>query len=406
VNTVPGPQTATAGVAKAIAGLSVADPDDADNGVAGDETVHVALSVGHGALTLGTNSGLTFGDSDGTDGTLAFDGSLASVNAALASLSYTANGAYSGPDALTITTSDLGHFGTGGPLSDTDTVGITVLTANHAPVANGDTIIVSTNTGFTMPAAWLLANDTDADSDPLSITAATVTNANGWTITPITSGGVVTGFTIGSPGNTSTTATLDYTLSDGHTTTTGHVNLLTTAVKPTGGSETIDLTGQTYNFSYVDMQNGNDTADGTTAVGSTSGDVLIGNNGNDSLAGNTGDDTLTGGTGGDTLSGGAGSDLFVYGGLSDSPTSGRDRIVDFTHGVDKIDVSAIDPNSSVGGDQAFTFNGTTPTARGIWFVESGGDTTVNFDTTGDTTADMQIVLTGVGKGLTASDFVL
>jgi hypothetical protein len=31
---------------------------------------------------------------------------------------------------------------------------------------------------------------------------------------------------------------------------------------------------------------------------------------------------------------------------------------------------------------------------------------VNFDTTGDTTADMQIVLTGVGKGLTASDFVL
>jgi Ca2+-binding RTX toxin-like protein len=284
-------------------------------------------------------------------------------------------------------------------------VGITVLAANHAPVANGDTIIVSTNTGFTMPAGWLLANDTDSDGDALSITSATVTNANGWSITPLSSGGVVTGFAISSVGNTSNTATLDYTLSDGHTTTTGHVNLVTTAVKPTGGADTIDLTGQTYNFSYIDMQNGTDTASGTTAVGSTSGDVLIGNNGGDSLAGNTGDDSLTGGPGADTLSGGAGADLFVYTDTGESPTSGRDRIVDFTHG-DKIDVSGIDPNSGLAGDQAFTFNGGTATARGIWITETSTDTIVNFDTDGNTTADMQIVLTGVGKGLTGTDFIL
>ena len=45
-------------------------------------------------------------------------------------------------------------------------------------------------------------------------------------------------------------------------------------------------------------------------------------------------------------------------------------------------------------------------ANSVTFSESGGDTIVHIDNTGDTTADMTIVLTGTGLGLTASDFIL
>ncbi|MFC3071032.1 beta strand repeat-containing protein [Phenylobacterium soli] len=407
VNTVPSAQTVTAGSAAAISGLSVADVDDADNAIAGDETVQVSLAVGHGALNLSTTTGLT-GDTDGSDGQLAITGTLAQVNAALASLSYTANSAYAGADTLSVTTSDLGHFGTGGAQSDSDTVALTVLSGNHAPVANNDAIIVSTNTGFTMPVGWLLANDTDADADTLAVTAANVTAANGWTISPVTSGGVVTGFTVNSPGTNSTTATLDYTLSDGHTTTTGHVTLTTTDTKITGGADTVDLHAQTYDFSYIDANQGNDAETGSTVV--PAGDVLLGNSGDDNLAGNSGSDTLNGGTGADTLNGGSGADLFVYGATGESQVPGRntstDVISDFTHGVDRIDLSAIDADTGLAGNQAFAFAGATPTAHAIWWTETGGNTLVLADVNGDTTADMEIILTGVGKGLTAADFVL
>ena len=45
-------------------------------------------------------------------------------------------------------------------------------------------------------------------------------------------------------------------------------------------------------------------------------------------------------------------------------------------------------------------------ANGLTWFESGGDTILQLDVNGDTTADMTIVLKGTGLGLGAADFNL
>ncbi|WP_292442532.1 VCBS domain-containing protein [Mesorhizobium sp.] len=158
-----------------------------------------------------------------------------------------------------------------------------------------------------------------------------------------------------------------------------------------------------------DVLYGNGGAD--SIFGLAGNDTLFGQGGNDTLSGGDGNDRLVGGVGADTLTGGLGSDTFYYGtAVSDSaPGAGNfDTITDFVHGVDKIDLSSIDANTGSGGDQAFLFGGsnTATVANSITWSEVGGNTVVHVDVNGNTSADLQITLTGVGLGLTASDFVL
>ena len=147
-------------------------------------------------------------------------------------------------------------------------------------------------------------------------------------------------------------------------------------------------------------------------------DRLDGNVGNDRLAGGFGDDTLVGGTGRDVLSGGAGrdtlaggadADRFVFAsGDSGSRTSTADRIADFSAlQRDRIDVSAIDANTSVDGNQAFTFIGTAAfTAAGqVRELMIAGKHFIALDWTGDQVADMMIRVDGV-MALNTSDFLL
>ncbi len=87
----------------------------------------------------------------------------------------------------------------------------------------------------------------------------------------------------------------------------------------------------------------------------------------------------------------------------------RDVITDFTPGQDKIDLSAIDANTSLSGNQEFTFlaaNGASFTGKAgelAWRTESG-KTIIQADTNGDKWADLEIELTGA-KTLKASDFI-
>jgi serralysin len=90
------------------------------------------------------------------------------------------------------------------------------------------------------------------------------------------------------------------------------------------------------------------------AVGGSARDYLVGNDVDNVLKGNGGDDVLNGLGGDDQLWGGAGADTFVF-----FDNSGKDVIRDFLSGTDKIDLSEIDANSDLDGDQAFAFIGSS-----------------------------------------------
>ncbi|MEP6911708.1 MAG: Ig-like domain-containing protein, partial [bacterium] len=129
VNIVPGNQNGTLNgtlVFSTANGnrISISDID------AGSDPVQVTLTATDGTLTLSTTSGLTFSVGDGAgDAVMTFTGSIANINAALDGMS----NLVFGTGTITITTNDLGHNGIGGPLSDTDTIQVTV-TDNEAPL--------------------------------------------------------------------------------------------------------------------------------------------------------------------------------------------------------------------------------------------------------------------------------
>lgn len=111
--TVPGAQSATSNVAKAISGTSIADADG--------NTQTVTLTVSHGTMTLASTTGLSFSVGDGTaDATMTFSGSVANINTAIATITYTSTTNYEGADSLVISTDD----GAGG--TDSDSIAITV----------------------------------------------------------------------------------------------------------------------------------------------------------------------------------------------------------------------------------------------------------------------------------------
>jgi len=140
-------------------------------------------------------------------------------------------------------------------------------------------------------------------------------------------------------------------------------------------------------------------------------DTLIGGWGRDTLLGGLGDDIMDGGGGQDRLIGGAGNDIFVFSATSDSSAfsafSLPDVITDFEPGFDQIDLSAID--AVLGGvNDAFLWGGNTvaTVAHSVTWFDDGPNTIIRIDNTGDAVADMQIVLTGTGLGLLATDFIL
>lgn len=137
-------------------------------------------------------------------------------------------------------------------------------------------------------------------------------------------------------------------------------------------------------------------------------DLLTGANGRDTIVGGSGADTIVGGAGVDLLSGGQGKDVFVFTARGHSSWTASDRIMDFKHGTDDIDLSAIDANSRRTGNNAFTFIGTKDfnhRAGELAYDHVGNKTIILGDTNGNGIADLRIVLDGHLK-LTAGDFIL
>ncbi|MCW5734877.1 MAG: family 16 glycosylhydrolase [Enhydrobacter sp.] len=130
---------------------------------------------------------------------------------------------------------------------------------------------------------------------------------------------------------------------------------------------------------------------------------LIGGAGDDVLRGGAQSDRLTGGLGQDDLFGGLGNDRFVFGDAAESTVAAADWIRDWNAG-DRIDLSAIDADSGVAGEQAFIYISAAAfsgTAGELQVTNNGTDTVVRADLDGNGSADFAVKLTGMhalGKG--------
>ncbi|PSJ17091.1 calcium-binding protein, partial [Nitrosomonas supralitoralis] len=169
--------------------------------------------------------------------------------------------------------------------------------------------------------------------------------------------------------------------------------------------------GLTSNLEHLTLT-GSDDINGTgnnrrnIVTGNDGDNTLTGNGGPDTLSGGLGNDTLIGGGAKDTLTGGGGNDTFLYQApVFHSNGGSRDTIMDFVSGVDTIDLSAIDANRTVGGNNAFVFIGATAfsSAGQVRYVPATGLLEANVNA--GLAADFQISLLGVPT-LVATDIVL
>ncbi len=155
---------------------------------------------------------------------------------------------------------------------------------------------------------------------------------------------------------------------------------------------------------------------GTTAIngiGNTLNNALTGNAATNILNAGRGNDTLLGGLGKDTLTGGPDADRFKFNAVAETGITAitRDIIVDFNRSQgDKIDLSAIDANTAVLGNNAFSaitvggsFSGVFTTPGKLYFDQAAHVVYGNNDA--DSAADFAIQLNGVSN-LAATDFVL
>lgn len=169
-------------------------------------------------------------------------------------------------------------------------------------------------------------------------------------------------------------------------------------------SNTNEAAGDRYNS--IENLTGSGFSDVLT--GNLLNNTLSGQAGNDTLMGGAGDDKLYGGEGADQLLGGAGADRFIF----KAPTESRnafDTILDFLPGEgDRIDLSAIDANTAIAGNQAFTFlktSGFTGAAGELRYYKGTSDTYIYGDVNGDMITDIKIRLDGA-VALTKDYFIL
>ncbi|BAY07756.1 SdiA-regulated domain-containing protein [Calothrix sp. NIES-2098] len=308
---------------------------------------------------------------------------------------------------------------------------LSVTDVNEAPVANNDSATTSDIKPVTIN---VLANDSDPDSDPLSISS--FTNPNGGTVVKNQDNTFTYTPDIGFSGSDS----FAYTASDGKGgTDTATVNLTVNRIS-TGifgtlnqdnltGTNQKDLIGGLAGDDSLKGGNGEDTIYGGLGNDSLNGengnDILYGNDGNDSLDGGNGNDTLYGDSGNDTLIGGNGDDLLVGGKGSDFLTgsNGSDRfyltgkstgefdtITDFVHGVDSIVISKSEFGlSQLPGvlNSSLFWSGTSANTPSNRFIYNSSTGNLFFDADGiGSTTQIQIAQLTNRAMLTSSDITV
>lgn len=152
---------------------------------------------------------------------------------------------------------------------------------------------------------------------------------------------------------------------------------------------------------------------GDDMIGNAADNLLLGFGGDDRISGGAGDDTLVGGRGDDRLHGGAGADRLIGGpggdvfqllAASDSPPLAPDVIVDFSLADgDRIDLSAIEADTTRPGEDTFVFGAGNWHGR-LWTEEGpGGATLVRGNTDGDARPEFELVVLDGATPATAYD---
>ena len=180
---------------------------------------------------------------------------------------------------------------------------------------------------------------------------------------------------------------------------------------PGGGFDTV-LTTVSYTLPALAAVEELRNATGTTGLGLFGNgfvQTITGSAGNDSLFGGGGGDVLVGNGGTDNLTGGLGADRFRFLLPGDSAVgAGRDSVIGFVAAEgDRIDLSAMDANTLLAGDQGFIFRGAAAFtgARGeIRLVPAGADVIVQ-GTIAGTVPAFEIRVAGLAS-LVAGDFTL
>ncbi|MEG0009603.1 MAG: type I secretion C-terminal target domain-containing protein, partial [Aeromonas sp.] len=317
VNQAPDTMQVKEDGALSLSGISVKDVD------AGSAPMSMVLRVEHGVLTLLGAAGAVNVQGAGTN-EITLVGSLADLNALInGQLHYEPAKDFWGQDNLTITTSDQGNTGTGGALTDTSTVGITVTAEADDPQLS-----LGAHDIHALQGAWV----------PLNLSASVVNPAPGELSVRIQNLGgaqVVNehGQSVGHADGSDWLLPMDQSVPLYLSGLTAGDHTLTLSAESSAGGITVGSTPETLN---IHSQSGN------TLTGTDSADWLFGSSGDDRILGGLGDDVLRGGQGNDTLTGGGGSDLFVWG-SGDEGSAGQpalDTITDFnpTQG-DKLDLA-------------------------------------------------------------------
>jgi Ca2+-binding RTX toxin-like protein/Mg-chelatase subunit ChlD len=284
VNTVPGAQSTNEDTPKPITGLSIADVD------AGSGSMTVTLSVTNGTLSV---SGGTAAIAGSGTSTVTLTGTLAQINATLSAVNgvtYVPSANFNGAATLTMVTNDGGNTGSGGALSDADTVAITVNPVNDAPVNTVPASIAVTE-DVASPVTGISVNDVDAGSSSISVTLSVpagtlaATSGSGVTVSGSGTGSLLLSGTqtainafIAASSVTYTTAlnangsvTMTVTTNDGGNTGSGgaltDVDTVTLAITPVNDlpvgrdatvttNEDVPLTFSLANFQMNDVEDG------------------------------------------------------------------------------------------------------------------------------------------------------
>jgi hypothetical protein len=295
-------------------------------------------------------------------------------------------------------------------LSLTKNLTINLNDLNEPPVLTDDSITANSSSAKVIANSYLLSNDRDPESQPLSLIG--VSNVNGGTVSRQQN---TVSFTPAT--NFNGTAYFQYTASDGVNSSTATVKV-EVGVTQNGSNKDDQWTGTKGDDLYQGL-NGNDLLSGEagddllsgdngndTLTGGLGNDTLSGNNGNDELTGDVGDDvisgdngndTLTGGLGNDTINGGKGNDLLLF----NSFNQGVDTIADFSVKEDTLVFSA----AGFGGNlvagkvssQMFTL-GTAATSSSHRFIYNVGSGDLFYDSDG-IGGNEQIKLARLDSGL-------